>query len=208
MSAWMQRVQGMAGRLSAFDVALAALLIAVPATGTWALKPGPDAVVVLSTQWVATCVAFRRVYAVEAFLAASAVLIPTWAVWGAPEGLGLFLPLFIFSYALGRYAEGRRALVGLGALVIVMALHEALDPGIRSVGAIRGAALWDVLGVLAWVAGALIRTGRTGATERRRRRRLEERTRLARELHRVSSGEGDHREDHGSESSASEDHGD
>lgn len=50
MSAQMQRVRGLAGRLPAFDVALAAVLIVVPLTDTWALRPGPEAVAVLSDQ--------------------------------------------------------------------------------------------------------------------------------------------------------------
>lgn len=183
MAVQTQWARGVISRLSAFDLALAGVLMVVPVTDTWASRPGPAAAAVLSSQWAAGCLAFRRVHPVEAFLAAAAVLVPSWAVWGAPEGLGLFLPLFIFSYALGRYEQGRRALVGLGALVVVMAAHEALDPAIRSLDAVRGAALWDVLGILAWVAGALVRSWRTGAAERRDRRLLEERSRLARELH-------------------------
>lgn len=165
------------------DVAFALVLAAIPLTDSWSSQPGPDAVSVVTAQWAAGCVVFRRRWPLAAYGAAMAALVPSWVVWGAPEGLGLLLPLVVLGYALGRYAEGRRAYVGLGVLVTGMALHDVLDPLVDSLSAFRGAAVFDALGVLAWVAGALVRAGRIGAVERRGRRALEERTRLARELH-------------------------
>ena len=171
------------GHIPRLDVALALVLMVVPLLDKWESQPGPKAASIGAAMVAAASVAARRWRPVGAFLVAAAVLVAEWVVWGAPEGLGIFLPLVAFGYAIGRYADRTRAVAGLGVLVIVVALHELLDPLIDSLSAFRVAAIFDVLMVLAWVVGALIRAVQSAAMERRNRREVEERARLARELH-------------------------
>ncbi len=175
---------GLPGRIPRLDLVLALGLMVVPLiAGTWSSRPGPNVAGVICAVVAGALVAARRWRPVEAFLVASVVLVTEWAVWGAPEGLGVFLPLVAFGYAMGRYAGRTRGLAGLGALVVVVALHELLDPSIDSLDSFRSAVAFDVIIVLSWVAGALVRAGQAGAVERRRRRESEDRARLAREFH-------------------------
>jgi signal transduction histidine kinase len=175
---------GLARQIPRLDLVLALGLVIVPLIpGTWSSRPGPNAASVISAVAAGALVVARRWRPVEAFLVASVVLVAEWAVWGAPEGLGVFLPLVAFGYAMGRYASRTRALVGLGALVVVVALHELLDPSIDSLDAFRSAVVFDVIVVLSWVTGALVRATQSGVVERRRRRESDDRARLAREFH-------------------------
>jgi signal transduction histidine kinase len=119
-----------------------------------------------------------------------------YAVYGAPEGLGSFLPVFFAFYSVGRYAPAKAVWVAAPLTCAAMVIHEALDPQFAFGGA--NAFFWLVLGS-AWPIGhafqrraieadALARRARQLAVERDEAARTaveSERARIARELHDV-----------------------
>src|SRR5690348_3766283 len=134
----------------------------------------------------------RSPLAVLTFVVAADSVV--YAVYGAPEGLGSFLPLFFAFYSVGRYAPVRALAIAAPLTAAAMVIHEALDPQFAFGGA--NAFFWIVL-ASAWPIGqafqrraleaeALAGHARRLAVERDEAARTaveDERGRIARELH-------------------------
>lgn len=182
------------------DVAVAAAVAAIGQQEVWAPwlgfshQVGPRAPLAVTLLVASSALAWRRVAPLPVVAVVNAVLNLQFLVFGAPDGLGIFLPPLLAFYAAGRY--GSRA-VFLGALAITvtgLALHEWRDPLFSVEG--RTLVQWAILlggGILGRVFRA--RAGELGAMTRRaehlasageERGRLaaaQERERIARELH-------------------------
>lgn len=107
---------------------------------------------------------------VLAFIAA--VDIAQFLAIGASQGLGVFLPMLVGMYSLGRYAEPRELAVGAPLIVAAMAVHEFRDPAFQFGGS--AVSFWWILAA-AWP---------LGLTFRRREQRTRQLRALAAELQR------------------------
>ena len=142
--------------------------------------------------------AFRRRAPLGVLLAVVALLLLPVLVWGSSEGFGAFIALLVALYSAGAHCERRRALFAFGVFTGFWLVYEARDPLNHDLG--------DVLGKLARLpalrAGVARRWLRprpqalsrgveeAGPSARRPSRpsgsvyaRVEERARIARELH-------------------------
>lgn len=120
----------------------------------------------------------------------------SYLIYGAPEGLGSFLPLLVAFYAVGRYAPARSVAAAAVLTAAAMFIHEATDPQFAFGGA--NAFFWLVL-ACGWPIGHAFRRraeeaadlaghARQLAAERDQMAQAAvegERARIARELHDV-----------------------
>jgi signal transduction histidine kinase len=180
-----------------FDTAVAVVVLAVVEAEVWggALathRQGPRWAQAIGYGVPAVLLVLRRMrplLCVGLGCTASAV---EFAVFGSPEGLGVMLPALVASYTVANREERGRALWGLGAVLALGLCWAAFDP-LTTTAAEYGAALaWVSPWVIAWLLGAYRRTRRLyveGLVRERDERALaavvEERTRIARELHDV-----------------------
>lgn len=153
---------------------------------------------VLSLLYVVTSLALvwrrRAPLAVLAFIVTADTVY--YLGFGAPEGLGCVLPMLFAFYAVGRYAPARKLTLALPMVLLGGAVHELRDPILRFTG--LEAILWAVVAA-AWVIGYAFRRRASEAdalaaeagrlTAERdvlaRQAAVEERARIARELHDV-----------------------
>ncbi len=136
----------------------------------------------------------RAPLAVLVFIVAADSVV--YVVYGAPEGLGSFLPVFFAFCSVGRYAPTRSLLVAAPLTTAAMVIHDSLDPEFTLGGAT--AFFWLVLAT-GWPLGYAFRRraqeaeeladhARRLATERDQAAHAaveSERARIARELHDV-----------------------
>jgi signal transduction histidine kinase len=115
--------------------------------------------------------------------------------FGAPEGLGTFLPPLFAFYAVGRYASTSSLVLAAPLVALGTAVHEVKDPEFAVAGS---AAFWVIL-ASAWPLGQAFRrraadadrlADHARALEREREQLaraavVDERARIARELHDV-----------------------
>lgn len=146
---------------------------------------------VLAALYVLTSLALvwrrRAPLAVLAFITAADVAY--YLRYGAPEGLGSFIPALVAGYAVGRYLPARAAIPAAGLLSLGIGAHELADPLFSFNG--LDVVLWAVIAA-GWPVGyAFARRSREARAlvESREETALlavaEERNRIARELHDV-----------------------
>jgi signal transduction histidine kinase len=186
------------------DVVLALVLAVWVQADVWGSGPpiafghmvGPRPLV--AALYTVTCLALiwrsRAPLAVLAFIVAADSAV--YLVYGAPQGLGSFLPLLVAFYSAGRYAPTRAVAVAAPLAFAGIGIHEATDPEFSFGGA--NAFFWLVL-ASAWPIGHAFRhrAAETAVLERRARELdaqrdalaraavESERARIARELHDV-----------------------
>jgi len=136
--------------------------------------------------------AARRVNPVACLSAIVGISVAEFAVFGSPEGNGVMLPALIAVYTVGRREERRRAWSGLALILVLWLAWDGLDPMNRSLADHAGGLIWLFPWVISWLVGALVRSTRESAEQRRLERAqresravAEERNRIARELHDV-----------------------
>jgi signal transduction histidine kinase len=185
------------------EIALLVLFAAWMQVDVWGARPfafghmvGPRPVVALLYAVTSFALFWRR----HAPLAVLSFIVTAGAAeylaFGAPQGLGSFLPLFFAFYSVGRYARvGSIALAG-PLVMLGLAVHELKDPAFNFDG--FSAFYWLVL-TSAWPLGlafqrraseadALVTRARELTRERDRSAKVAadaERNRIARELHDV-----------------------
>jgi signal transduction histidine kinase len=157
---------------------------------------GPRPVVAVVYALTSLALIWRRRAPLAALSVIAAADAALYLVYGAPEGLGSFLPLLFAYYAVGRYAPTRSLVVAAPLTAAAMVVHEATDPEFAFGGA--NAFFWLVLAT-GWPLGyafkrrdveaeALAGRARRLTAEREQLARMavkEERARIARELHDV-----------------------
>lgn len=181
----------------AFDIAIA---VAVAASGVaeavWGInathRQGPVLAEVAVYAVTGLLLVIRRRAPLGCLTAIVAVSAAEFAVFGSPEGLGVALPGAIGAYSAARYADRRRSWWGLALVGALWLAWDGFDPMnttlVLHVQGLAYASPW----VVAWLIGALVRSQlqhaaqrRSARAEREARAIVEERNRIARELHDV-----------------------
>jgi signal transduction histidine kinase len=180
-----------------FDALLAAVVLAAGQAEVWAgfletHRQGPHWAQALGYGLAAAALVIRRVRPLLCVLLVCAVLILEFAVFGSPEGFGVFVVPIVAAYTVANREERTRALYGLAAVLVLGAAWLLLDPAdVNPMQRVQGSA-WLSPWIIAWLLGAYLRTRRLyaqGLVREREERALtavaEERNRIARELHDV-----------------------
>lgn len=134
----------------------------------------------------------RRVAPLTCLTLITAVSAVEFALYGAPEGLGIALPGSIGAYSVGRYVDRRRSWWGLVLVGLLWLAWDGFDPVVNTPLLRLEQLGWASPWVVSWLIGALVRSQlqhaaqrRAARSERAARAVVEERNRIARELHDV-----------------------
>jgi signal transduction histidine kinase len=134
----------------------------------------------------------RRVEPLGAFAALVVVYVVEFAAVGSPEGFGIAVPPMVGAYSVARWERRRPAWWGLVLLLPLGVAWVAFDPMSTTAADQARQLVWWSPWVIAWLAGALVRSRVLNAEQRALRRQdlaaravTEERNRIARELHDV-----------------------
>jgi signal transduction histidine kinase len=187
----------MSRRSVVFDTLLAAVMLAAGQAEAWTgfqatHRQGPHWAEAVGYGLAAAALLIRRVHPLRCVLLVCGVLVLEFAVFGAPEGVGLSLIPTVAAYTVANREDRTRALYGLAALAAFGVAWLVFDPVIvRPVEYAQGSAYLSIV-LIAWLLGAYLRTRRlyaAGLVRERKERELtavaEERNRIARELHDV-----------------------
>ena len=114
------------------------------------------------------------------------------ALFGSPEGMGVALPGLIAGYSVARYVDRRRSWWGLVLISLLWVAWDLFDPLVHTAVLRLEQLGWMSPWIVAWLVGALVRSQvqhveqrRVVRAEREARAVVEERNRIARELHDV-----------------------
>ena len=134
----------------------------------------------------------RRAKPLWAFAVLVAVYVAEFAAVGSPEGFGIAVPPMIGAYSVARWERDRPTWWGLVLLLPLGVAWIAFDPMTVTPAGMARQTVWWSPWVIAWLAGALVRSRVLAAEQRQLRRQdlaaravTEERNRIARELHDV-----------------------
>jgi signal transduction histidine kinase len=115
-----------------------------------------------------------------------------YATAGSPEGFGIMVPPLVAAYSVARWERRRPAWWGLVLVGLLWLAWDGLDPVNTSLRKHLAGLVWFSPWVIAWLVGALVRSQvqnldqrRQARTQRAERAVVEERNRIARELHDV-----------------------
>jgi signal transduction histidine kinase len=142
----------------------------------------------------------RRAPLLVAAVSMSVVIAHALATGNAPEGGPGFVAVLVLLYSLGAYVNTRRALVGLAVVVAAYVVHELNNPSIETEAQLWSALFAAAIAAIVFGLGTYIRRYRQSRELERRAARLEgereeraraavveERARIARELHDIVS---------------------
>jgi signal transduction histidine kinase len=180
-----------------FDIAIAvvvaALGVAEAVAGVYAThRQGPAAAEAALYVVTGLVLVLRRVAPLTCMAVIVGVSAVEFALYGSPEGLGIVLPAAIAAYSVARYVDRRRSWWGLVLAGLLWLAWDLFDPLITSPLMHLQHLVWVSPWVVAWLIGALVRSQvqhasqrRAARSEREARAVVEERNRIARELHDV-----------------------
>jgi signal transduction histidine kinase len=142
----------------------------------------------------------RRMPLLVAASSMSVVVVHALATGNAPEGGPGFVAVLVLLYSLGAYATTVRALMGLAVVVAAYVVHEFNNPNIESEAQLWSALFAAAIAAIVFGLGVYVRRHRQTHELERRAERLEgereeralaavveERARIARELHDIVS---------------------
>ncbi|GAA4479150.1 histidine kinase [Microbacterium panaciterrae] len=181
----------------AFDIAIAVVVAGSGlAEAVWGInathRQGPvpaEAAVYVITGLL---LVIRRIAPLTCMTAIVVVSVVEFALFGAPEGMGVALPGAIGAYSTGRYVDRGRSWWGLVQIAALWLAWDLFDPVVTT-PLIRLQQLgWASPWLVSWLVGALVCSQalhavqrRSARAEREARSVVEERNRIARELHDV-----------------------
>jgi signal transduction histidine kinase len=186
-------------RSVAFDALVAAVALVAGQIEVWGTgdalathRQGPPWAQALCYGIPAVLLVLRRVRPLPVLVGMVAVMVAEFAAFGSPEGFGVAVPPVIAIYTVANLEERRRAFWGLLAGGVLGAAWIGFDP-MDTTWSLRVQGLaWLSPWIIAWLAGALVRSRRLhvqGLVREREEKALtavaEERNRIARELHDV-----------------------
>lgn len=131
------------------DVAVATVVALVGLQEVWlpaagfSDESGPRPVLTLAYLVTALALVWHRVAPLRVLVVVCGMLSAYYLVFSAPEGLGTMLPPVIAFYAVGRYADTRRFLLGLVVVLLHLVTHETRDPHFVLDGS--AVVLWGIL---------------------------------------------------------------
>ena len=189
----------MTRRSWAFDIAVAVVIGTLGQLEAWwgfasTHRQGPAWAQALLYAVTAVLLVGRRVNPLACQASIVVVSALEFAVFGAPEGNGVALPMMVAAYTVGRRVPPRRAWWGLVLAVAFWLAWSSLDPvGMHATREEQLLTLvWLAPTIIAWLVGALVRLTVLNTEQRRVNRQqrasqavAEERNRIARELHDV-----------------------
>ncbi len=190
-----------------FDVLLAGALAVYAQLDVWTeltdeRVPGPPLVGAVGLLLATMPLAWRRSRPLPVLCIAMAAIAAEATVAGeAPVGGEVFFPTLVALYSVAAYADRRRALIGLAVAWVATLVHGAQDPDVLSFGdfVLVDLFFFWFLGGGSWLAGRYVRSRRQEVSdfalqaarlerereEKARQAVIEERSRIARELHDV-----------------------
>jgi signal transduction histidine kinase len=186
-------------RSVAFDALVAVAVLVAGQIEVWGTgdalathRQGPPWAQALCYGIPAVLLVLRRVRPLPVLVGMVAVMVAEFAAFGSPEGFGVAVPPVIAIYTVANLEERRRAFWGLLAGGVLGAAWIGFDP-MDTTWLLRVQGLaWLSPWIIAWLAGALVRSRRLhvqGLVREREEKALtavaEERNRIARELHDV-----------------------
>ncbi len=180
-----------------FDVLVAGTVLILGQLEVWTgagatHRVGPHWVQALGYGLGALLLLGRRVYPAGVLAGMVAIYVAEFVAVGSPEGFGVAVPPMVAAYSVARWERRRPAWWGAALLLLLGLAWNTFDPVPQSTAERFSQAAWWSPWVIAWLAGALVRSRVLAAEQRRLRRQdlatqavNEERNRIARELHDV-----------------------
>lgn len=181
----------------AFDIAIAVVVAALGAAeAIWGFnathRQGPVAAEAAVYVVTGLLLVLRRVTPIRCLAAITVASAIEFSIFGSPEGMGVAFPGTIGAYSVGRYVDRRRSWWGLVLVAVLWTAWSVFDPVVTTPLLRLEQLGWMSPWVVAWLVGALVRSQTLHAAQRRvvraereARAVVEERNRIARELHDV-----------------------
>jgi signal transduction histidine kinase len=181
----------------AFDIAVAVVVGVLGQLEAWwgigsTHRQGPLWVQSLLYAVTAVLLVARRVRPLGCLAAMALVSLVEFVAVGSPEGYALGLAPLIATYTVGNRLDWRRSWIALVLNGVIGVSWSVLDPLTKGFAETVDSLIWGTPFIIAWLVGALVRVSRLNLEQRRINREqrafqtvVEERNRIARELHDV-----------------------